>query len=503
MRRTSTLPFALALTVALLATTAIAPSAGAGPRDVPPRAAAPWQQEVARIRAEYDANPSHPRFAKRFVAPGFAADVPMRIAANEAATVDAVLVEWWCNSSGTADDWDAMWMAIIANAIETGADAYVYLRSNDGHDEATTLAACKAMLAQATGVDADAPYWIQGFATNAFWMRDFGPLFVRARAGDRALAIEDPRYYSTRPQDDAQPADFAARIATPISEFPLSYEGGNFLPNGGGLCLASSVVTGRNPQYTLAEIEAMYRDELGCDQVVIVDALQDYATGHVDMWLAWADGDTLLVGEYTEAQDPTNRAIIENNVATKLAGLVDPATGNPIELVRVPMPSNCPGNPAPQSCPSVQGWNRVWRTYLNVLPVNGRVLVPVFDRDDTYEAAALQIWADQGFTVVPVGSDHIITSAGSIHCITKSLDAVAAAPTPTPTPDGTPSGTPTPGPTATPEPSPTPGGPAAENGGGGRGPFGCSVGALAPAAPGAIWAGLLAIGALLARRRRI
>ena len=58
--------------------------------------------------------------------------------------------------------------------------------------------------------------------------------------------------------------------------------------------------------------------------------------------MAWADQTTLFVGEYTEKQDANNRAIIEENVNQILNHLVDPDTGEPIAVIRVPMPSNCP-----------------------------------------------------------------------------------------------------------------------------------------------------------------
>ncbi len=444
---------------------------------------------------------SHPNLYPRALGPQTIGLDPAVMAANENATVDGVFAEWWCNSSSTPDEFDRMWMAIIGETVKAGAEAWVYLYSNDGDGAATTLANCRAMIEAQEQIDADAVTWIQGMPTDSFWVRDSGPYFVRDRMTG-ALAIRDAQYYTGRPDDDQEPQQFADRFALPIADFPIYTEGGNFAPNGGGLCLVSDTIVGRNPQYTVAELEGLYRDLLGCDETVIVQALQDYATGHVDMWLAWANPTTLLVGQYTNEQDPTNRAIIEGNVTNLLTGLTDPATGAPITIVRVPMPSNCPksGTTAPQSCPATSLTSRVWRTYLNVLPVNGTILMPVFAEDTTYESAAQAIWESYGFTVRKVASDRIAPLAGSIHCITKSADAVpVTTPTPTPTPD--PTATPTPDPTQTPTPGPTP--TPVPNGAEdpGYGLFGCGIGDVAPATPAAVW--LLVVGALLLARRRV
>jgi agmatine/peptidylarginine deiminase len=390
-------------------------------RMVPPRAEEPWTDRVERIQRAYRANPSDPAFAR--VRPR--ALTSSLLSANEASPVEGVLVEWWCDWNAP-DVWDAMWMKIIGEAVRQNAHAYVYLVAANGGSAATALAECSELLATTEGIGLDLVHFIQGVPTNAFWIRDFGPLFVRDR-DTHALAVRDPKYYSGRPHDDAQPTEFAARIGVPVEPFPLRFEGGNFLPNGGGLCLVGSVATAANPQYSSAEFADLFATELGCEELVVVDSLKDYATGHIDMWLSWATPTTLIVGEYTAEQDGQNRTIIENNLTTHLLGMTDPASGLPIEIVRIPMPSNCPAGfsgTAPNTCEGVPGWNRTWRTYLNVLLVNGSVLLPTYGEHTIHEQAAKTVWEDAGFDVVDVLSDHIIPSAGSVHCITKSIDRV-------------------------------------------------------------------------------
>ena len=423
---------------------------------MPKRSEEPWRDAVARIQREYLLHPEAERFARLDVLTTAKKSVPEVIYGHEGDPLDAVLVEWWCGAPQSGDEFDLMWMEIIAAAARTGAIPYVYLYSYYGLDDDTALQACGAMLKEEHGIDPDAVVWIQDYDTDAFWMRDFGPLAVREKS-TQVLSLEDPIYYVDRPYDDAMPVDFATRFEIPITDFNLNFEGGNLLANGRGLCITSAVTLYANPQYSEDEIRQIFDLELGCHELVIVDPLEDYATGHVDMWLAFANPTTLIVGEYEERQDAINRAIIEANLTTKLTGLTDPESGAPIEIVRMPMPSNCPPptathpvfgpylpqasdrawvrgeqgvfnaynatfySAAPQSCPAVPGWYRVWRTYLNVGLINNTVLLPVYRQSQRYQQEATRIWESLGYEVVPVKSDWIIYLAGSIHCIMQTI----------------------------------------------------------------------------------
>ena len=415
----------------LTSVTAVSAVAAAGEfqRPLPKRAHHSWEEVVAKRQAQFAADPAS--FAVPVIRE---AAVPQVIAANEADPVEGLVVEWWCNPEGP-DAADVLWMKAIETAVNAGAEAHVYLYSWVPMPDEELLETCSGMLQTGYGISPDQVQWYQEFETDSFWLRDFGPFFVRDVASD-ALSVEDAKYYPGRPHDDAQPRDFAERIDVPVSDFDLYYEGGNFLPNGGGLCLASSVLLDANPHLKRESVEAMFRAELGCEELVIVDALKDAATGHVDMWMAWADHTTLLVGEYTVQQDAVNSKIIERNVRKKLSGLHDPETGAPIKIVRVPMPSNCPlhyfpgakpGLPLPgeaaQWCPYLPPQYRIWRSYLNVLQLNGRVLLPVYAEDRTHEAEAIRIWEEQGFEVIPLEADIIAPAAGEFHCVTKTIDA--------------------------------------------------------------------------------
>lgn len=74
------------------------------------------------------------------------------------------------------------------------------------------------------------------------------------------------------------------------------------------------------------------------------------------------------------------------------------------------------------SCaPDTNPCSRTWRTYLNVVQLNRKVVVPVYTKDRKYESEAISIWESTGYEVVPVVSDEVIKGAGSVHCLTKTI----------------------------------------------------------------------------------
>lgn len=188
------------------------------------------------------------------------------------------------------------------------------------------------------------------------------------------------------------------------------------LANGNGICLVSSVILGINPGYDIATIRSVYRDYLGCTDLIIVPPTEA-STGHVNMWMLWLDHKTLVVGEFTADQHSAARATIEAMIVDQLTGLTDPKTGEAIEIVRIPMadPMNQIGTG--------------WRTYTNGTWINDTFLMPTYAGFETTEAEVTAILEARGVNVVPINSDIIVGQAGAIHCISKTI------PSPTGLPD--------------------------------------------------------------------
>jgi len=396
-----TLAFIVSLVIAL------ASARVASARDIRPHFDKPWRERVAEAQAAYRTNPE--TSAGRV----WAAPPEGAISANERWEVEGLLLAWECeNAADDPDTWDHMWLEII-DAAWDDADLYIYIITRFGSD-AADIARCQQLLENYTDRDAADAVWFSEEDRNhdSIWIRDYGPLFI-LDADDKVRVVDANYVRYSRDNDDAQPAHFATSVGMALHQWDFATEGGNFLASGNGICIVSETIFGLNPSLDKSQIEQQYQAYLGCTELVVLPALDD-VTGHVDMWILWVDDTTLVVGEYTQEQDASSRATIETAIENQLTGLVDPGSGNTIEVLRFPMPNNSGGN--------------TWRTYTNGIWIGDTFLMPVYDGYQALQAQATATLEARGITVVPIGADHIISSAGALHCISKTIPAGAARP---------------------------------------------------------------------------
>ncbi|MEL6343399.1 MAG: agmatine deiminase family protein [Myxococcota bacterium] len=247
---------------------------------------------------------------------------------------------------------------------------------------------------------------------DSIWVRDYGPISILV---DGQRVFIDGRYNVDCVHDDAMPSRLAAIDATPLVRPPLLLEGGNLLSDGRG--------TGFTTHH-LAEVNHLREEELawmldrylGFEQLIFLEPLIGDVIEHVDMFLSVADEQTLLLGQADPMLDPDNYVMLEEN-ADRLSQLRT-AAGTPYRIVRVPMPPPLPHNPA-------NGMSNMVRSYLNLVPFNGVVLVPTFSGDLNLEALALARIADAfpRRRVIPIHADGIAPSYGTIHCVTQTTPA--------------------------------------------------------------------------------
>ena len=251
---------------------------------------------------------------------------------------------------------------------------------------------------------------VDGVPFESPWIRDYGPTTVVT--GDEQSFI-DSAYFVNCPDADALPSRVAGRgRGTTVHRHGLFLEGGNLLSNGGGLCLTATTVARANG-LTRQETAELLRTYYGCARTEFLLPMVGDVVDHVDMFAAFADHDVVLVGQYRPDQDPTNAIVLDVNAAI-LAATEAPG-GGPLRIVRVPMPDHAEALEA--------GESPVPRSYLNLTPFNGVVLVPVYETDRIVESEALAVIM-QAFPdreVVPVIADSPALDGGAVHCLTSTL----------------------------------------------------------------------------------
>jgi len=265
--------------------------------------------------------------------------------------------------------------------------------------------------------------------TNRVWTRDSGPIFVTNATGE--LAITDWRFnawakYDDWQLDDALPGRIAGLLEVPYWKpvIPLTdgvehrvvLEGGSIDTNGAGVlltteeCLLSSVQA-RNPGLNREQLEQVFSDYLGIDQVIWLNRgiAGDDTHGHVDDITRFVDETTIVTVVEPNAADENHLPLSEN-----LNRLHAARTGDNCEFRIVTLP--CPN-------PVVFEKQRLPASYANFYIANGLVLVPTFN--DPSDRIALNTLAElfPAHTVHGIYCGDFIWGLGALHCMTQAQPA--------------------------------------------------------------------------------
>ena len=279
--------------------------------------------------------------------------------------------------------------------------------------------------------------------TDRGWMRDSGPIFVRNAEG--RVAITNWRFnawakYSDWHLDDKLPGRVAKLLGCPQwqpfvqnqdgTKYRIALEGGSIDVNGAGILLTTeecllSEVQQRNPGVSREQLEQVFRDFLGVDQVIWLGRgiAGDDTHGHVDDIARFVAPTTIVAAVETNANDP-NRAPLKENLKRLTAART--SDGKQFTVIELPMPR-----------PVIFRQQRLPASYANFYVANGLVLAPTFH--DPNDRVALNTLAEvfPGREVIGIHSVDLIWGLGALHCMTQQQPAAH----PSRTPAGLPSET--------------------------------------------------------------
>jgi len=249
--------------------------------------------------------------------------------------------------------------------------------------------------------------------TDRGWTRDYGPLFVRNRAGE--VALTNWRFNAWAKYDDwhndaAIPGILTGALKLPAWEPGLVLEGGSIDVNGKGLLLTTeecllSPVQARNPQLNRRQIERALCDYLGVRRIVWLrnGIAGDDTHGHVDDLARFVNADTVVIASEPDRADANYEPLRENlAILRKL----------PLRVVKLPMPA-----------PLVFSGRRLPASYANFYIANGLVLMPTFN--DPNDRIALNTLARlfPGHVVTGIHAVELVWGLGTLHCMTQQQPA--------------------------------------------------------------------------------
>jgi len=270
-----------------------------------------------------------------------------------------------------------------------------------------------------TGVET-ARVELHRFPTDRVWTRDSGPIFVR-RGGERAVAGFRFNAWAKYPdwkRDAKNPARAAKALGLPLLPVvhrgrPVVLEGGAIDPNGRGSlltteeCLLDPEVQVRNPGFSRADYQAVFREALGVTNTIWLGKgiAGDDTHGHVDDLARFVGPRTIVLCRERNPRDPNHAVLEENRERLGSARLED---GSRPEVIELPMPE-----------PVAFAGQRLPASYANFYACNAAVLVPTFD--DPSDRLALGILAElfRDRKVVGIHALDLVWGLGTLHCLSQ------------------------------------------------------------------------------------
>jgi agmatine deiminase len=256
----------------------------------------------------------------------------------------------WLAWPHNADDWPGRFHPIpwvycdIIRHLSRVEDVHLLV------EDAAAEQRARGMLAR-VGAQLDRVHFHQ-WPTNRVWMRDSGPIFV-AKA-ETPVAVTNWHFnawakYPDWQLDDQQPLKAAELLRLPswTPVFPPDHrvvlEGGSIDVNGRGTLITTeecllSPVQQRNPGLSREDLERIFHDYLGIDQVLWLDRgiAGDDTHGHVDDITRFVSPVTIVTVTEPNPADENHLPLAENLERLRTARN---AEGRPFTIVELPMPS--------------------------------------------------------------------------------------------------------------------------------------------------------------------
>jgi agmatine deiminase len=265
--------------------------------------------------------------------------------------------------------------------------------------------------------------------TNRSWTRDSGPIFVRNHEG--RVAVTNWRFngwakYSNWQLDDQLPGRVTELLGLPEwqpalrladgSTRRIVLEGGSLDTNGAGILLTTeecllSEVQQRNPGVSRAQLEQVFSDFLGIDQVIWLNRgiAGDDTHGHIDDITRFVGPAIIVTAVEPDTSDLNHAPLAENLARLKAARTLN---GKQFDVVELPLPR-----------PVVFRGQRLPASYANFYIANGLVLVPTFhDPNDRVALNTLsEVFPDR--EVIGIHSVDLVWGLGTLHCMTQQQPA--------------------------------------------------------------------------------
>lgn len=258
--------------------------------------------------------------------------------------------------------------------------------------------------------------------TNRSWMRDSGPIIVKNGGKRESLNFNFNGWakYKNIQLDKHIPEKVSSFLKIPLTQViykgkPVIVEGGAIDSNGCGTlltseeCLMHPTIQVRNPNFTKADYEAVFKEYLGITNVIwLGDGIEgDDTHGHIDDLCRFVNEDTIVTIVESDPND-TNYAPLQDNLKRLQNAKLE--NGKSPKIIQLPMPKRLDFDDL-----------RLPASYANFLILNKCVLVPTFN--DSNDRIALNILADcfPEREIIGISAVDFIWGFGALHCLSQQI----------------------------------------------------------------------------------
>jgi agmatine deiminase len=258
--------------------------------------------------------------------------------------------------------------------------------------------------------------------TNRSWMRDSGPIIIKNGTKREALNFNFNGWakYKNIQLDKFVPSKVADFLDIPIT--PVTYKGKPVIVEGGAIdvngkgtlltseeCLMHPTIQVRNPNFTKADYEVVFKEYLGITNVIwLGDGIEgDDTHGHIDDLCRFINEDTIVTIVESDVNDANYKPLQDNLKRLQNAKLEN---GKSPKIVTLPMPKRL-----------IFEGLRLPASYANFLILNNCVLVPTFN--DSNDRIALNILADcfPNREIIGISAVDLIWGFGTLHCLSQQI----------------------------------------------------------------------------------
>lgn len=234
---------------------------------------------------------------------------------------------------------------------------------------------------------------------NGIWARDYCPLSIINKQGQ--IELVDFEY--NKPKDNLFTKVLSEKFRFILKTMPLKMEGGNLILNDAGLAICTNLILEKN-KLSKTQLFDILSEYLNIKKLIVLQKLENEATGHIDMLLKFVNNETILTTDLPNTLP--DYKLMQKNIIKLTEELPN------IKLIKIPL--------APDSG-SYDQLGNIFYSYTNAVVLKKTIMLPLYGEPTDDFAYAIYQKAFPNHNIKGVFSKDIIQLKGALHCLTGQI----------------------------------------------------------------------------------